>query len=167
MSPKTLIDRLRQAKTSDFSLVDKELKFGCHVGINKTEYFKENLTEHVLIFAYIEVDKKTLHKHIYFATDSTQGTYEEHIKMSMEEEKRGEKFKIYGTPPSMQRVMAFLEEKSSKEDWKDSRIKKAVFSFLLIWLNIDPTGSHDFFWLIENAGEHYKELETFCKDFIL
>lgn len=68
------------------------------------------------------------------------------------------------TPPHMERVLAFLflNNKISKQE-------KAIMAFELnvVWFQTDPTASHDFLWIVENAGDHYEELLKFCKQYIL
>jgi len=168
LAPEELIKKLRQTECNGFPLVDKELKFGCeftfeHGRAEKIrdlavltryhEYMPENAPESCRMYVYSFFNKR-------------ENGNQEFCPDKDELEKRF-KVEILGTPPSMQRVMAFLHRKFTREHSNEQRHQIAIITLVQQFITIDPTGSHDFFWLIENAGEHYEEIEKFCNDYIL
>jgi len=148
MKPQDLISALREAKVNDFHLVDKELKFG------SCEIEDKNGTK-AIVASFIGRD---------FRNDDILGE-PKHEFMQFKYNAQLAKLylddiKILGTPPHMERVMAFMFKKINwRHEWKNELHR--------LWIVIDPAGSHHFFWLIENSGDHYNELLSFCKQYIL
>jgi len=146
MKPTELIEKLRSAECNGFPLVDKELK----------PYTK----------IWIESNKGNMNDYVFLQKKKNRNLY---IIYSEELDKihlcnPSQIHKIYNTPPSMSRILAFIYKKYYD---KAGTIEGAERKLIDLFLDIDHTGSHDFFWLIENAEEHYAELLKFCKTYIL
>ncbi len=154
-TPAELIALLREAKVKDFELVNKELKKHCLVKriCNKKDVFIDEI---------VEIEKSGIRL--------TNGILEIHGDIKFEDV-----YEILGTPPSMQRVLAFLF--SGYLDKRNGNPKKTFEWFcenseeskelLKVWLKIDTKGLMNFFELIKNAKKHYEELYNFCKSYIL
>lgn len=186
MTPENLIDRLREAKVNDFELVSKEEendldKSFIYPGVNilKTSNEKFVLNEDITLEGIdyergVSVEKLP-HRDVYRigSTDIQQEFFEssfKDLKIDFADRFRY-RMENAGTPPHMERVMAFLNESFGMCNSTQRLHEYCTNGILLLkelWLEIDPTASHDFFWLIENASEkHYEELLKFCKQYIL
>lgn len=168
LTPLKLIEKLRKAKVGDFELVDKELKLGCEVDVGWTT---EPRRSH-----YVTV-LKVLRSNTYKICNLLRNTsykgavldvIEYQDNFTIERTPLPEIFEILGTPPSMQRVMAFFEKRRKrKKSWNNIKVGQGLFDIFDVWTEIDTQGTMNFFELIENAGEHYEDIHNFCQTYLL